>query len=279
MNIYIVADMEGVSGVVHPEHTAWDGRRHYEARTWMTQHINAAVEAAVAAGATNVLVLDGHSNGRNVVLDLLHPDATLMWGRQNRRLGQMEGIDESFDAVLMVGFHARAQSSPAVLNHTINSGVIAEVKINDRPVGEIELNAALAAEYGVPVAMVSGDARACAEAKAWMPHIETAVVMEAVGTYAAKILSPAKAHATIREAVTRALARLGDMRPSGFSQPIRLDVRFQDTAMAEAAAFVPGVERTEGRACSYRCGSFEEAYRVLWVMITLGASETWTRTV
>ena len=104
----------------------------------------------------------------------------------------------------------------AVLNHTINSGVIAEVKINDRPVGEIELNAALAAEYGVPVAMVSGDARACAEAKAWMPHIETAVVMEAVGTYAAKVLSPAKAHATIREAVTRSLARLGDMRPSGF---------------------------------------------------------------
>lgn len=278
MKIYLVTDMEGVSGVVHPEHTGWDGRRHLEARGWLTEHINAAVDAAVEAGADEVLVLDGHSNGRNVVLERLHPRATLMWGRQNRRLGQMEGIDKSFDAVMMLGFHARAGSAPAVLNHTINSGVVTEVRVNGRPVGEIEINAAIAGELGVPVAMVSGEARATEEAAEFMPHIETAPVMWAVGTYAAKILSQPRAQEVIRDAVGRAMGRLGEMKPVRFAPPIRLDVRFQDTAMAEAAAMVPGVERVDGRACSYSAPDFLEAYRVLWVMITLGATESWTRT-
>jgi D-amino peptidase len=278
MKIYMVTDLEGVSGVVHPEHTGWDGRRHLEARTWLTEHINAAVEASVAAGASEVLVLDGHSNGRNVLLDRLHPAATLMWGRQNRRLGQMEGIDASFAAVLMLGFHARAGSAPAVLNHTINSGVVSEITINGRPVGEIELNAGLAGEFGVPVAMVSGEARATEEALEFMPHIETAPVMWAVGTYAARILPQSRAHEVIRAAVGRALARLDEMRPVRFDAPIEVVLRFQDTAMAEAAAMVPGVERLDGRACGYSCEDFLEAYRMILVMITLGATETWTRT-
>lgn len=277
MKIYIVADMEGVSGVVHPEHTGWDGRRHYEARKWTTEHINAAVEASIAAGASEVLVLDGHSNGRNVILDLLHPEATLMWGRQNRRLGQMEGISESFDAVLMVGFHARA-GVPGVLNHTINSGVITEVKVNGQALGEIGINAAIAGEFGVPVAMVSGEARATDEAKELLPHIEVAPVQESVGTYSARILSPAKAHARIREATQRALARLDSMKPFRIAPPIRLDVRFQDTAMAEAALMLPGTERTDGRALTYTSDNLLEAFRVLWVMITLGATESWART-
>ena len=278
MKVYIAADMEGVSGVVHPEHTGWSGKRHHEARKWMTEDINAAVAAAIKAGATEVLVSDGHSNARNVLLDLLHPEATLMWGRQNRRLGQMEGLDESFDAVLMIGFHARA-STLGVLNHTINSGVINEIRFNGEAFGEVDINAAVAAEFGVPVAMVSGDATAIGQAKERFPHIETATTMEAVGTYSAKILSPAKAHQRIREAVTNALKRLDDMQPVKLPPPITLEMVFKDTAMADAAAMMPYVERLDPLSCAYQDDDLLTVQRACLCMISLASLERWESTV
>ena len=277
MKVFIATDMEGVSGVVHPEHTGWDGRRHQEARKWTTEHINAAVEAAVEMGATEVVVCDGHSNGRNVILDMLHPEAKLMWGRQNRILGQMEGIDATFDAVLMVGFHARA-GTLGVLNHTINSGVVTEVKVNGTPVGEVEIGAAIAGEFGVPVAMVSGDSTAVAQSKESMPHIETATTMEPVGTYSAKVLAPAKAHAVIREATVRALRRLPEMTLYKFEHPVRVEVHFKDTAMADAATMMPGIERIDAMGACYEGRDCLEAFRALWVMITMATTERWERT-
>lgn len=278
MKIFIAADLEGVSGVVHPEHTGWDGRRHQEARKWVTEHINAAVQAVAERGADEILVCDGHSNGRNVVLDMLHPQATLMWGRQGRRQGQMEGLDEEFAAVMMVGFHGRA-STPGVLNHTTNSGVVDEVRINDIPMGEIDLNASIAGHYDVPIAMVSGDSAAVAQAKERMPWIETAITQEAVGTYSAKILPPARAHACIRTATERALERLDEMQTVHIDAPIQLEMRFKDTAMAETASLVPGITRVDGMTCGYTCTDILEAYRVHMVMIILGATERWTSTV
>ena len=227
MKVFITSDLEGVSGVVHPEHTGFSGRRHQEARKWMTEHINAAVEGALQAGATEVLVCDAHSNGRNVILDLLHPEAKLMWGRQGRRLGQMEGIDETFDAVLMVGYHARA-GTLGIMNHTTISAVVTETRVNGQPVGEIDINAGIAGEFGVPVAMVSGGATAVAQARERMPHIETAAVMEPVGQYSAKVLPPVKAQALIREATVRALGRLGGMEPTRFETPVRVEVEFKE---------------------------------------------------
>ena len=277
MKIYIATDLEGISGVVHPEHTGWDGRRHQEARKWMTEHINAAVEACVEAGAKEILVCDGHSNGRNVMLDLLHPEAQLMWGRQNRRLGQVDGIDESFDALLMVGLHARA-GTLGVLNHTINSGVIQEVTANGLPLGEVDINASIAGEFGVPVAMVSGDDVVVAQSLERYPNIETATVMEAVGQYSAKVLPPVKAHALIQEATTRALTRLGEMTPYRIEAPVHLEMKFHDTAMADAASMTPGAERIGPRTCAYEAENFRAAQRASWVMIVLASSETWTRT-
>jgi len=277
MKVYIATDLEGISGVVHPEHTGWDGRRHQEARKWFTEHINAAVDAAVQAGAEEVWVCDGHSNGRNVILDLLHPNAKLQWGRQNRRLGQVEGIDGSFDALLMVGFHARA-GTLGVLNHTTNSGVIQEIRANGLPIGEIDINAAIAGEFGVPVAMVSGDQTAVEQARERMPHIETAAVMQAVGQYSAWVLPPTRAHALIREATTKALGRLCEMKPYRLEGPIRLELKFHDTAMADAAAMTPGAERLDSRTVACDCADFIQAFRTHWVMIVLASSEQWGRT-
>ncbi len=277
MKVYITSDMEGISGVVHPEHTGWDGRRHQEARKWMTEHINAAVEGAFEAGATEVWVCDGHSSGRNIILDLFHPDARLLWGRQNRRLGQVEGIDESFDALAMVGYHARA-GTLGVLNHTTNSGVVHEMKVNGMPVGEIDINAATAGEFGVPVVMVSGGATAVAQAKESMEWIETATVMDPVGTYSANLLPLGTVHGLVREAIKRGLARRKEMPLFRFEAPVRLEMTFHDTAMADAAAMVPGSERLAPRTCLYMASDFLDAFRAHWVMIVLATSERIERT-
>ena len=243
----------------------------------MTEHINVAVEGALEAGAKEVWVCDGHSNGGNVILDLFHPRERLLWGRQNRRLGQVEGIDESFDALAMVGFHARA-GTLGVLNHTTNSGVVHEVKVNGIPVGEIDINAGIAGEFGVPVVMVSGGATAVAQALESMPHVETATVMDPVGTYSANLYPLGTVLDLVREAIKRGLARRQEMPPFRFETPVRLEMTFHDTAMADAAAMMPGSERLAPRTCRYTASSFLEAFRAHWVMIVLATSERWERT-
>jgi len=278
LRVYITTDMEGVSGALHPEHTAWTGRSHADARRWLTNETNAAVQACLDEGATEVLVLDGHSNGRSILLDSFHPGAKLMWGRQNRRMGQVEGLDGGFDALLMVGYHGRA-GIHGVVNHTINSGVVSEVRANGRPIGEIDINAAMAGELGVPVAMVSGDTSAVEQALAFMPRIETAVTMEPVGSYSAKIVAPSVACDLIGQAARRGLRRLSEMEPVTFGSPLFLEIRFHDTAMADAAAMIPTVERIDGRTCAVRAAGMVEAYPALWAMITLAVTERWDRTV
>ncbi len=274
MKIFITTDLEGVSGVVHPEHTMWDGRRHHEARQWLTDDVNAAIEAAVEMGATEVLVCDGHSSARNLLVGQLHPAAMLMFGRSGRRLGQMEGIDASFAAVFQIGFHARV-GTPSTLNHTTNSGVLTHSTINGRAVGELDLNAAIAGEFGVPVAMASGDAAAMAEMKDLCPWAETAVVKWPVGMYAAKIMAPVKEQAVIRDAVRRALARLDEMQPVTFDKPTTIELGFKDTALADAAALMPGAVRTSNFAVAFTGQDIFEAYRAHLVMITLATREQW----
>lgn len=274
MKIFITADLEGVSGVTHPEHTMWDGRRHHEARRWLTDDVNAAVEGAVEMGATEVLVCDGHSSARNLLISDLHPAAMVMFGRSGRRLGQMEGIDASFAAVFQIGFHARV-GTPSTLNHTTNSGVLTASTINGRPVGELDINAGIAGEFGVPVAMASGDAAAMAEIRETCPWVETAVVKWPVGMYAAKVMAPAREQELIREAVRRALGRLAEMRPFRFESPVTVELAFKDTALADAAYLMPGTERTSPFAVAYTAPDIGEAYRAHLVMIALAAREQW----
>jgi D-amino peptidase len=278
MKIFISADMEGVSGVVHPEHTGWSGRRHMEARMLMTGDINAAVDGVFAAGATEVIVCDSHSNGRNVVLEELDPRARLSWGRQNRNLGQGHGLDDSFAALLMVGYHARA-GTPGVLNHTINSGVVQQFHLNGVVQGEVDINTALAGEFGVPLAFVSGDDRVVAQSKERYPAIETVTTMDAIGTYSALLHAPKAARAMVRDGAERAVRRVGEMTSLKLEPPITLEIDFKETAMAETASLVPGVEKIGPMSCRFVHDDMFEVFRAALVMITLGATERWESTV
>lgn len=276
MKVYISVDMEGVSGVVHPEHTGWNGRRHHEARALLTGELNAAVEGAIAAGAQEILVCDGHSNGRNVILEQLHPAAQLLWGRQNR-LGQVHGIEEGFDALVMVGFHARA-STEGVLNHTINSGVVHWMKLNGLLQGEVDLNAAVAGAHGVPVAFVSGDDKVVEQTLERYPQVETVVTHRWVGTYASRAIAPSVSRNRVRAGVQRSLVRIGEMLPLRIISPYTLEIGFKDTAMLEAVTLIPGVVTVDAVTASYTNNDLATVMRCCQAMLGLAAKERWEST-
>ena len=273
MQVYISVDMEGVAGVVHEDQTDPIEPRHAgeynRMRRLMTSEANAAIEGALAAGATRVLVNDSHWLMRNLPAEDLHPSAELLSGGPKLR-SMVEGIELGFDAALFVGYHAMAGAHPAVIDHTYAS-LVHEARLNGRPVGELGINAALAGSYGVPVAMVSGDQALAAEAKALLGvGVETVVVKHAVGRFAARSLSPAESCRRIREGAAAALRRAHV--PFILEGPIRLEVEFAFTQMADMAELVPGSVRTGGRTLAYVHEDYREVFRAWRALYNLAGT-------
>ena len=161
MQVYISADMEGVTGLVAAHDVQPEGQDYQHGRAMMSEDVNAAVRGALAAGATRVLVNDAHSSMRNLLADQVHPEAELVRGRP-KRMGMLEGLDGDFNAVLCIGYHSRA-GALGVLSHSFMGHEIENMWLDGRQVGEIGLAHATAAAIGVPVAVLTGDDRACAE--------------------------------------------------------------------------------------------------------------------
>jgi len=249
MRIYISADMEGVSGVVHFSQTNLkDEAREYErARKWMTGEVNAAIEGALETGVVGVVVNDAHGSMRNILLEELNPKAELVTGWP-KPFSMMQGIDEGFDAAFFVGYHAQAGSARGTLNHTW-SGRVHQLALNGRPVGELGLNAALAGHFGVPVVLVTGDQTVTEEAHLLLGDVEVVAVKCAYGMRAARCLAPSEACRQIKAAASRALQ--AKRSPFLMAAPIALRVSFQQTLHAEMAELVPGCRRLDSRTVEF----------------------------
>jgi len=270
MRVYISVDMEGIAGVVHWDQTnPVDPRcapEYARFRRLMTAEANAAIAGALEAGATSVLVNDSHWNMRNLLAEELHESAELVAG-DPKPWSMMEGIDSGFDAVFFVGYHARAGTAHAILDHTYSDRVY-DVRLNGRPVGEVGLNAALAGAHGVPVELVTGDAALAAEAQALLGEgVTTAVVKTAVGRQGARSLAPAVACRRIREAAAKSLRSRG--KPFVIPPPITLEIDFVQTLHADLAEVVPGAERTAARTLRYTHQDYREVFRAFRAMHNL----------
>jgi D-amino peptidase len=250
MKIYISADMEGVVGVVTGENLGPSGFEYSKAREWMTAEVNAAIDGARAAGATEIVISDSHGNGQNLLIDKLPPDVTLIrsWPRP---LMMMEGIDETFDAAIFIGYHSSTTNNEGVRAHTMSSGRLADIRLNGISVPEAGINAAIAGHFGVPVVMLSGDNAIVEEARALLGDIEGAVVKEAISYHSAKTLMPEVAYKLIREKVTTAIERTADFEPYELSTPVTLDVRFKNYRPSEVLAYLSIVERTDSHSIRF----------------------------
>jgi D-amino peptidase len=274
MRVYISVDMEGIAGIVHEDQTDPIEPRHAgeynRFRRLMTNEANAAIAGAIEAGATAVLVNDSHWLMRNLLAEELDPRAELLSGGP-KRLSMVEGIETGFDAAMFIGYHARAGTQRAIIDHTYTSRVY-EVRVNGRPVGELALNAAMAGLHQVPVVLVSGDQALVAEARALLgDQMETVVVKEALGRFAARSLAPETACQRIRAGAQAALGK--KHRAFSFEAPIQLEVDFVESQMADMAELVPGSERAGARTVRYGGTDYREVFRAWRAMYNLASVE------
>ena len=202
--VYISVDLEGISGVNADDQTSAGQPEYGRARKLMAEDANAAIRGAFEGGATDVLVNDSHGSQRNLLPEDLDPRARLIT-HSFKRHGMMEGLDETFDAVIFVGYHAKADAPRGLFAHT-GSGVVRDLQINGRSVGEGGMNALLAAWYGVPVVVVSGDDVAVAEVKESVPAIRGVVVKRAINVRAAELKPLQAARREIQEAARDGVA-------------------------------------------------------------------------
>ena len=269
LKVFISVDMEGIAGVVNGEQTSASGGDYGIARRWMTQEVNAAIEGALAAGATEIVVNDSHGSMRNVIISELDSRASLITGSP-KPLSMMQGIDETFDAVFLIGYHARAGSEDGVLDHTYSGGSIYSIKVNGMELGESEQNALIAGCYDVPVVLVTGDQTVCGQVKKSLgEEVETAVVKEGIGRYAAKSLTPKNACALIQEKAKIALANRNKVKPLKLQSPYRFELAFMRSSLAEAGELIPQVKRTGPRTVMYEVQDYIEGYKLFRALVGL----------
>ncbi len=259
LKVFISVDMEGIAGVIHWKETSSQGRGYPLFRKLMTQETNAVIEGALAAGATEILVRDAHGNTRNILPDLLHPEAVLLRGFPGGPLCMMEGIDDTFDAVILLGYHARAGTPDAVLEHNMANSFY-DVVLNGKKMGEAGLNAAMAGHFGVPVVLIAGDLAVANQVRELFGDIETVVVKEGIGQ-AGKMIHPKKAQEMIKKKTEKALKRLKDFKPYKFNPPYTMEITFTDEIFANKVSWIPGAKRSGDRSVSFTSNDFMEVLK------------------
>jgi len=242
LKVFISVDMEGISGVVNTDDASRSGQDYGYFRAVMTREANAAIEGALAAGATEILVRDSHGSARNLLPELLNRNARLLRDWSGGHLSMMEGIDESFDAVIFVGYHAKAGTDNAILDHT-SSGSVTNVEINGISMPEAGYNALMAGYYDVPVVFVAGDQALCDQVVERFGEVETVAVKEGIGA-ASLGLHPEVAREKIRAGVEHALRNLDNYQPYKLSAPYTLVLTMKRESVIHNGALYPGAKRT-----------------------------------
>ncbi len=271
LKIYISADMEGVVGAVTDEQLSPEGFEYGRFREFMTAEVNAAIDAARDAGATEFLVSDSHGNGQNLLLEKLPDDVTVVrsWPRP---LAMMEGIDETFDGAIFLGYHTSTTSMRGVRAHTMSSSNLTAVRLNGVAVPEVGLNAAIAGHFGVPVIMISGDDAIVEEARSLLGEVEGAVVKWALSFHSARTLTPEAGYEVIRGKVKAAIGRIGDFKPYRLEPPIELEVSLKHYRPVELLGYLPIVERVDSHTIRFVGKNMIEVSRFLEFMLSYEVS-------
>ncbi len=243
MRIFVLCDLEGAAGVVDfKTQTYPTGQFNEQARRLATLEVNALVDGAREAGATDVVLADGHGSG-GLDIELLHPEARVLYGRP---IPPSFGMDAGeFAAQFLYGHHAMDGTPNGVLCHSWSSRSIANCWLNDELIGEIGFYIAMAAERGLPTVFISGDQAAIDEARAYVPEIEGIVVKEGLSRTSALTVAPAKARELVREGASRAVSRIGQARTYQSDPPYVFITEYQEPASAKSRAARPGVEHLE----------------------------------
>jgi D-amino peptidase len=242
LKVFISVDMEGIAGVVTSAECSSSGPDYGYFRRIMSHEANAAVLGAFDAGATEVVVRDSHGSARNILPELLDPRARLIRDWSGGPKGMMEGIDNSFDAVVFIGYHARAGTPDAIIDHT-SSGNVVDFAINGRSLPESGYNALIAGSYGVPVVFVGGDQAIVDQVEELFEEVATFATKQGIGA-ASEGLHPEAAQKGIRAGVAEAVRNRDRYRPFTMAKPYTLVLKLKSEASVYNGSFFPGARRT-----------------------------------
>ena len=261
LRVLVSVDMEGIAGTVTGDQLGPTGFEYGRFRDFMTREAVAAVTAARAAGATEVIVADAHGNGENLLIEQFPADVRLIrsWPRP---LGMVAGVDQQVDAVIFIGYHASTNNPSGVRAHTFSSATLTRVALNGQNVSEGSWAAAIAGQFGVPVIMMSGDDAAIAEVRGAIGNIEAAETKRTLGFHSAMTLTPQASSDLITQRVKAAMARRAEFKPYRVSTPVTVEVSFKNYLVAEVLAYLSGFERTDAHSIRYRAKDMAEAEAV-----------------
>ncbi len=267
MKVYISCDLDGVCGVVDRDQLFDSSSPDYRhACHLLTAEVNAAVAGAISAGATEVVVNDGHYRMRNLIPDELHPRAHLIAGRFKPGF-MVEGLDNTFGTCLFIGYHAAVGVADGTLNHTYHAF---DLRLNDLVCSEGTINAAVAGHYGVPIGLVTGDTATISTLREQLgEQLRGVAVKEGITRLAARhLMSVTEAREAIEHEAAEAVRDAIEGKapaPLHLETPITMRLTFKETLYADASAMLPGAERLDGRTLQWRFDDILEAYRMFVV--------------
>lgn len=271
MRVYISTDIEGITGLVSWSQCGKPLSQHYDwpfARRMYTHDVNACIRGARAAGATQIVVKDSHNTNKNLLIDELEPDTELISGYGAGMNGMMEGIDDSFDAAMLVGYHAMAGTAAGLLEHALAGG-LHRFWINGEEAGEIAASAGVAGAYGVPTVFVSSDQAGCEEARALIPSIGSYETKVGLGKVMAHLKHPSVTGPGIEEAARDSLRRLGQIQPLGYQGSVTMRAEFHTSDQTDMAATLLDVQRIDGYTVEFSRPTYLEAHSMAYNVFQL----------
>ncbi len=272
MKVFISADIEGVTGIVHDAQTTNTPSGEYaQARKWMTRDVNSAIEGALEAGAKEIYVKDAHADGRNILLDEMRKEAFLISG-WDVMYNMVQGIDETFDALILIGYHSMAFTENGILAHTM-TGCLRQLLINGHPFGEAEISALTAGYYGVPVTFISGDQKVVNELRNFVKNIHYVITKYGMGRETGRIIHPDITSDAIRKGVAESLANLREFQPLKTELPIKMSLKLTSPKMAELISLMPNVQRVSIDEITYEAEDVITMLKVFRVMLGLAWSQ------
>lgn len=251
MKVYISADIEGITGVTHWNQTMGEGLEVQKAMAQMTKEVSAACFGACEAGCDEILVKDAHGTGRNIDIAGLPMNTRVHRGWSMGPKMMMEGLDESFDCVIFIGYHSGANMGGNPLAHTFSNSKFQEVKLNGQLLSELDLNAMIASYYKVPLVFVSGDQKLCDNVKENYPRVRTVATIEGIGDSTIS-LHPEKAVNQIRETVEFTLKNPSTFDVKPLPEIFDFEIVFKEAKLAYRAAFYPEVSLINPKTIAYK---------------------------
>ena len=225
-----------------------------------TADVNAVVRGLRRGSATEISIFDGHDFGGNLIAKDLDPSANYLSGGWSDTLGKLISTEAlaKYDALVLVGHHSQSGTVNGFYAHTVNPDVA--LRLNDQPVGEIELAAWLAGHFGVRTIMVSSDEAGVNEAKTLLPGIETVAVKKKTDS-GIECFPLEKVYTQLEETAFNALSKLEKHKPYVLPSPITVDILYKLPKLAENMALFPGYERKDERTVTYEAKDYLEAFR------------------